>query len=130
MIKSETVENTMSFKKKEAWQSFRGAVEGFLSNKKDPNFQKLVARLIRNFSKLGKSNIFEAAISLFTPGFFQNNLGDFSEENGERFHQDIESIKRKYQGRWDSAMMGDNVGCFIRRDTSVHKRKARSAIYF
>ena len=25
--------------------------------------------------------------------FFQENLGDFSEEHGERFHQDIEPVK-------------------------------------
>jgi hypothetical protein len=44
---------------------------------------------------------------IFTgPQFFTPNLGDVSEEHGERFHQDIEAIEKRYQGRWDAAMMG------------------------
>ena len=34
--------------------------------------------------------------------FFQENLADFSEEHGERFHQDIEPMEKRYRGRWDS----------------------------
>ena len=62
--------------------------------------------------------------------FFQDNLGDFSEKHGERFHQDIKPMERRYQGRWDSAMMGDYLWCLMTHDTSAHKQKARSAIHF
>jgi len=31
--------------------------------------------------------------------FFPENLGDVSEEQGERFHQDIQEIERRYQGK-------------------------------
>ena len=62
--------------------------------------------------------------------FFQENLGDFSEEHGERFQQDIQPMERRYQGRWDSAMMGDYICFLIREDTSGHKRKARSTFHF
>ena len=41
--------------------------------------------------------------------FFQQNLGDFSEEHGEKFHQNIEPMKKQYKGLWDSAMMGDYI---------------------
>ena len=30
---------------------------------------------------------------------FPENLGDFSEEQGERFHQDIKVMEERYQGR-------------------------------
>ena len=39
--------------------------------------------------------------------FFPDNLGDVSEEQGERFHQDIKDIERRYQGRWDVSMLAD-----------------------
>ena len=39
--------------------------------------------------------------------FFQESLGDFSEEHGKRFYQDIEPMEKQYKGCWDSAMMGD-----------------------
>jgi len=39
--------------------------------------------------------------------FFPDNLGDISEEQGERFHQDIKDIEGRYQGRWDVSMLAD-----------------------
>ena len=62
--------------------------------------------------------------------FFRENLGDVSEEHGERFHQDIQTMERRYQGRWDSAMMGDYMWFLIRETKSIHKRKARSTKHF
>jgi hypothetical protein len=35
------------------------------------------------------------------------NLGDLSEEQGERFHQDVKEMERRYQGQWDVFMMAD-----------------------
>ena len=62
--------------------------------------------------------------------FFQENLGHFSEDHGERFHQDIEPMEKRYKGRWDSAMMGDYIRSLIRQDKSGHKRKTRSTVHF
>jgi hypothetical protein len=39
--------------------------------------------------------------------FFPENLGAVSEEQGERFHQDIKEMERRDQGRWNVNMMGD-----------------------
>ena len=61
---------------------------------------------------------------------FQDHLGDFSEEHGERFHQNIQPMEKRYQGRWGSAMMDDHVWFLIRRDALAHKRNARSAMSF
>ncbi|KAI6653941.1 hypothetical protein LOD99_3117 [Oopsacas minuta] len=33
---------------------------------------------------------------------FPENLGDLSEEQDERFHQDIRTMEERYQGRWDA----------------------------
>ena len=30
--------------------------------------------------------------------YFPKNLGDYSEEQGERFHQDIKAMQQRYQG--------------------------------
>ena len=38
---------------------------------------------------------------------FPTNLGDVSEEQGERFHQDIKVMEQPFLGRWDSNMMAD-----------------------
>jgi hypothetical protein len=38
---------------------------------------------------------------------FPKNLGDLSEEQGERFRQDIKTIEARYQERWDAHTMAD-----------------------
>ena len=62
--------------------------------------------------------------------FFRANLGAVSEESGERFHQDIMVMEKRYQGRWDASMMGDYMWGLIRNDDTSHKRKSRSNIHF
>ncbi|GBM92804.1 hypothetical protein AVEN_182696-1 [Araneus ventricosus] len=52
-------------------------------------------------------------------------LGAVSEEKGERFHQDIKEMERRYQGKWNVSMIADY--CWIlQRDNpcNVHKRKS------
>jgi hypothetical protein len=39
--------------------------------------------------------------------YFPENLGTVSEEHGERFHQDINEMETRYNGRWNVNMMGD-----------------------
>ncbi|CAH1099891.1 unnamed protein product [Psylliodes chrysocephalus] len=56
-------------------------------------------------------------------GNFPENVGHFSEEQGERLHQDIKEMERRYQGFWDINMLADY--CWNLRDTNKgHKRKA------
>jgi hypothetical protein len=63
--------------------------------------------------------------------FFRPYLGDVSEEHGERFHQDIEAIEKRYQGQWDAAMMGDYIyGLVLADELSHHKRRSTSTVHF
>ena len=39
--------------------------------------------------------------------YFPENLGDYIEEQDERFHQDIKVMEQRYQRRWDENMMVD-----------------------
>ena len=57
---------------------------------------------------------------------FPENLGDLSEEQGERFHQDIKVMEERYQGRWDIHMMADYCWS-LRRDcpSKSHSRESR-----
>ena len=62
--------------------------------------------------------------------FFRPNLGDFHEEYGKRFHQDIETIEKIYHEGWDAGMMGDYIWGLVCAHESSHKRKSTSAVYF
>ena len=43
----------MNETEKEAWQAFRDLVDGFLGNKKNPNYKDLVEKLIKSYKKHG-----------------------------------------------------------------------------
>ena len=130
MLKSKTLEEKMNETEKEAWQAFRGVVDGFLTSKKDPIYKELVKKLIKSYQNMGCRISVKLHFLCSHLDFFQENLGDFSEEHGERFHQDIEPMERRYKGRWDSAIMGDYIWSLIRQDKSGYKRKARSTVHF
>jgi len=39
--------------------------------------------------------------------FFLENLDAVSDEQGERFHQDIHLMEKRYQGFWNESMLAD-----------------------
>jgi hypothetical protein len=39
--------------------------------------------------------------------FFPSDLGNISDEHGERFHQTLSIIEKRFMGRADERMMGD-----------------------
>ena len=56
---------------------------------------------------------------------FPDNLCDYNEEQGERFHQDIKTMEERYQGRWDQHVMADYCWNLLRDCPKVaHKRKS------
>jgi len=55
----------------------------------------------------GKKYVSENPIFGVLNGFFPKNLGEVSDEHGERFHQDILIIEKRYQGEWTSSMLAD-----------------------
>uniref|UniRef100_A0A1B6BZC3 Uncharacterized protein n=1 Tax=Clastoptera arizonana TaxID=38151 RepID=A0A1B6BZC3_9HEMI len=92
-------ENTATRNEKEALVSFKEVVTNFLRNSKDPEYVTIVANMLNKFEKLGC--LMSLKIQFFNShlDYFPENLGDFSEEQGERFHQDIKLMEKRYQGR-------------------------------
>lgn len=62
--------------------------------------------------------------------FFPENLGNESDEHGERFHQQMKIMERRYQGFWDEAMMGDYCWFLFRETNCKHNRRSDSNNHF
>ena len=56
---------------------------------------------------------------------FPENMGDVSDEHGERFHLEIKTMESRYQGHWDRHMMADYCWS-IKRDLPLMKHKKLS----
>ena len=58
--------------------------------------------------------------------FFPLNCRDVSDEHGERFHQDIAAMEKRYQGKWNPSMLADYCWNVVRDDPAAeYKRQAR-----
>lgn len=125
LMKDDQFTTTMNNVEKEAWLSFKSVTEKFLGNNRDKDYKRIVETMLSNYNNLGclmnlKMHFLHSHLD------FLENLGHYSEEQGERFHQDLKEIERRYQGRWDKNMMADYCW-LLKRDTRkkvTHKRKA------
>ena len=75
-------------------EAFRGVVNGFLGNKRNQNYKELVKKLIKSCQNMGCRMSVKLYFLCSHLDFFQENLGNFHEEHGERFHQDIEPMEK------------------------------------
>ncbi|UYV75878.1 hypothetical protein LAZ67_13001645 [Cordylochernes scorpioides] len=57
--------------------------------------------------------------------FEADNLGAVSDKNGERFHQDISSMEKRYQGKWCPGILADYC-CTLKRDVPQAKYRRKS----
>lgn len=97
-----------------AWRSFKEVAKHFLGNTKSENYKEVVSEMLECFRKLGSNMSVKLHFLHSHIDKFPENLGDYSEEQGERFHQDIKLMEERYQGRWDDHMMADYCWNLIR----------------
>ena len=69
-----------------AWLSFKRICKDFLGNHKSVNYQDIVQDLLTSYQTMGcnislKIHFLESHLD-----FFPENLGEVSDEHGERFH--------------------------------------------
>ena len=90
----------------------------------------LVSNLIKSYKKLGCRMSLKLHFLHFHLNFFRDNLGNVSEEHGERFHQGIQVMEKRYQPRWDKAVMADYVRNLVRKCNTTYKQKSYSNVHF
>ena len=77
-----------------AWKSFKLVATNFLGNNKSPDYKKIVNKMVMNFKKLGCVMNLKLHFLDLHLDRFPDNVGDYSEEQGERFHQDIKVMEQ------------------------------------
>ena len=89
ILDSEKLEDKMTTLERDAWQSYRNVVHGFLGRSKANNYEDCVETLLQTYCKLGCRMSLKMHYLHSHLDFFRPNLTDVSEEHGERFQQDI-----------------------------------------
>ena len=124
LMKYNNFENVVNDVERSAWNSFKDVVTKVLGNQKDLDFENIVKNMKYNFKNLRCSMNFKLHFLNLHLDYFPENLGAVCEEQGERFHQDIKEMERRYQGRWYTNMMGDYCWMLHRENITSHKRKS------
>ena len=90
-----------------AWRSFRNVCTGFLGKHRDDNYVAKIDQLMRSYQALGCNMSLRMHFLHPHLSFFLENLGDVSDIHGERFHQDIAVMEKRYKGKWSPALLAD-----------------------
>jgi len=107
LIKDRNFTSNMNQLELNAWQSFVEVVEKFLGNHRSPDYVQVVENLLSSYRGLGTNMSIKVHFLHSHLDRFPVNSGDYSDEQGERFHQNIKIMEDRYQGRWDRRMMAD-----------------------
>jgi hypothetical protein len=110
MMDDDSFTDTMTEIEEDAWNAFKEVVKKFVGNIKDPLYKEIVRNMLEKFKLLGCNMSLKLHFIASHLDYFPQNLGTVSEEQGERFHQDLKDVERRYQGHWDVNMMADYVG--------------------
>jgi len=79
-----------------AWNAFVEVVTKFLGNIKHDTYVDIVQNFIQSFHALGCNMSIKIHFLFSHLKSFPENLGDVSDEQGERFHQDINTMEERY----------------------------------
>ncbi|UYV69193.1 K02A2.6-like [Cordylochernes scorpioides] len=122
-------QNSLNEVEAAAWNSFRNVCKNFLGSVKVENYRDIVNDLLLSYKALGCNMSLKIHFLHSHLDFFPDNLGAVSDEHGERFHQAISSMEKRYQGKWSPAMLADDCWALKRdlpqeKEASEEKKKA------
>ena len=121
LILDEEFDKMLKEDERVAWKCFKK----FLGSHRAENYEEVVSNLLHSYEVLDCKMSLKVHFLASHLYFFHENL-DVSDERGERFHQDIAVIEKRYKGKWSVGMIADYCWS-IQRDSSEpeHKRRRR-----
>ena len=98
LLRDQYFVTTMTVVEARAWKAFSNVVHNFLDNKRADNYIELVEELLLSLQDLECRVIIKVHYLHSHLSEFPVNFGDVSQEQGERFHQDVKVMEERYRG--------------------------------
>ena len=90
------------------------------------NYKELIEDMLSLYDKFGCNVPLKIHMLHSHLDFFPDNCGMVSDEHGERFHQEIATMEKRYQGKWSTSMLADYCWTLVRNaPEQLHKRQAQ-----
>ena len=122
LMQSDSFLEKLSVVERRAWESVVSVVKGFLGNHKVSKFKDIVEELMNAYEKMGCKMLLKLHILHSLIDEFKDNLGDYSKQQSERFHQDVKSFEERCKGQHNKNMMGDCIWNLLRESDLTHNR--------
>jgi len=95
-----------------------------LGNRRAQNYEELVNNLLQSYQKLSCNMSLKIPFLHSHLDFFPEDCGAVSDEHGEHFHQDVSSMEKRYQGKWNCVVHADYCWA-LTRDAATMEYKER-----
>ena len=124
----ETFITHLKSKGKLAFETFKKVCDNFLGNHRSKDYVKVVNNLRSHYHDIRCNMSLKVHVLHSHLDFFAENLGDVSDEHGERFHQDISVMEQRFKGKWSPGILADYCWGIEREDHTPHKRLRRTKV--
>ena len=94
LMKDAASTNTMNDIDRQALNAFTEVAKKFLGDVKDPRYKEIVENMPEKLRVLGPNMSLKLQLLQSHLEYFPDNLGTFSEEQSERFYQDLKEMER------------------------------------
>lgn len=99
-------------------------IRNFLGNRRADNYEEIVDKMIRAFHTINVNMSLKVHFLANHLDFFPENMGYFSDQHGERFHQDIAYMEQHFKGKNATHLLGNYCWTLVRdKPEEAHKRK-------
>ena len=124
LMQDKQFDEDLNESERNAWLSFKRICKDFLGNHKAVNYQD-VQDLLTLYKAMGcnmslKIHFLESHLDILP-----ENLGEVSDEHGERFRQDIMTMEKQYQGKWTASMLAEYCWT-LKKDVPDAKYRGKS----
>lgn len=130
ILKDADFYETLTDQHREALTALKDVVEQFLGNVKAPNYVDLVKTFLNKFEAIGALMSLKMHFLKNHLNEFEENLGAYSDQHGERFHQDIKVMEKRYKGKDYKNMLGDHCWRLVRDDATTNWSRKSKLNYF
>lgn len=121
---------TLKTVEKRAFDAINGVIDNFLGNRKAGNYREIIGELIQSFREMKVNMSLKIHFLHNHLDFSPDNLGDFSDEHGERFHQDVAIIEKRFKGKDPRRMLGEYCWSICREtDPDEMKRQSKRPFF-
>lgn len=109
MLPSKMFRQKLKPLEQEAFDCMKLVIENFLGNKRAANYKELITNMLNSFEKIKVSMSLKLHLLHQHVDWFKENNGKVSDEQGERFHQQIKRIEDRFHGRPVENMLAEFV---------------------